>query len=264
MGLKNKEDCQLSINRICRDKEYSDYCKSRMQEKDDDVDKEVKMFQNALDFSNVLIKDCIVPRTEIIAIDVESSVDQLKSMFVQLNYSRILVYKDNIDNIVGYVHSLDMFDHPHEIKDMLNPLPVVQENMPANRMLKIFLQQHKGIALVVDEFGGTSGIVTLEDIMEEIFGEIEDEHDEEEEYVSNRISKNEYLLSGRLEIEEVNEAYNLNLPLSDEYSTIAGLLLFENSVLPSKGSVIKLDNYEFSIIKISYTRIELVRLKVKN
>ncbi len=264
MRLKNKEDCQLSINRICRDKEYSDYCKSRMQEKDDDVDKEVKMFQNALDFSNVLIKDCIVPRTEIIAIDVESSVDQLKSMFVQLNYSRILVYKDNIDNIVGYVHSLDMFDHPHEIKDMLNPLPVVQENMPANRMLKIFLQQHKGIALVVDEFGGTSGIVTLEDIMEEIFGEIEDEHDEEEEYVSNRISKNEYLLSGRLEIEEVNEAYNLNLPLSDEYSTIAGLLLFENSVLPSKGSVIKLDNYEFSIIKISYTRIELVRLKVKN
>ncbi|MCB9018464.1 MAG: hemolysin family protein [Paludibacteraceae bacterium] len=263
VGLKDSGVFHFSINRICRDKEYSDLCRSEMSEQGDDTDEEVRMFQNALDFSNVRIKDCIVPRTEIAAIDVESSLDDLKSMFVDLNYSRILVYKDNIDNILGYVHSLDMFDNPHEIKDMLNPLPVVRENMPANRMLRIFLQQHKGMALVVDEFGGTAGIVTLEDIMEEIFGEIEDEHDEDEAYVSKKMGKNEYLLSGRLEIDAVNESYGLHLPVSEEYTTIAGLLLHENYILPDKGDEVLVGRYDFSIMKVSYTRIELVRLKVR-
>lgn len=255
----------FSINAVSGEKEAADESALEGGEPADDVDDEVRMFQNALDFSNVTLSDCIVPRTEIAAIDVNSPVEKLTELFVTLHYSRILVYKDNIDNILGYVHSLDLFDNPMEIKDMLNPLPVVPESMSANRMLRIFLQQHKGMALVVDEFGGTAGIVTLEDIMEEIFGEIEDEHDEEGDgLVSKHLGNGEYVLSGRLEVESVNERYGLHLPLSNEYITIAGLILYKNSMLPQPKEKITIDNYEFTIVRVVLTRIELVRLSVKH
>jgi CBS domain containing-hemolysin-like protein len=227
-------------------------------------DTEVRIFQNALDFSNVRLKNCIVPRTEITAIEINATVKELKSVFVESNYSRILVYKENIDNIVGYVHSSDMFGKPSDIKSLLNPLIVVPENMAANKLLTLFLQQQKGIALVVDEFGGTAGIITLEDVMEEIFGEIEDEHDERNEYVAKQLHQDEYLFSGRLEIQDVNEEFGLNLPVSDDYVTIAGLILSKNEILPSKNEIVSFDKYQFTILKVTSTRIELTRLKVIN
>lgn len=223
---------------------------------------EVRLFRNALEFSNVLLKDCIVPRTELEAIDVNAGIEALRQLFVESNCSRILVYKENLDNMIGYVHSSDMFDQPEDIQSLLNPLIVVPEFMAANKLLKIFLQRKKSLALVVDEFGGTSGIVTLEDMMEEIFGEIEDEHDEDE-YVAKSLNKDEYILSGRLEIEQVNEDFGLSLPVSDDYQTIAGLILAYNEILPQKGEVVELHpNFSFTIIRLVATRIDLVRLKV--
>ena len=220
------------------------------------------IYRNALDFSNVKLKNCIIPRTEIAAIEQNATVAELQDMFIETNYSRIFVYKENIDNIIGYVHSLDMFDRPDEIQTMLNPLIVAPETMAANKLLKLFLQQRKGIALVVDEFGGTSGIITLEDIMEEIFGEIEDEHDYEDEFVAKQLTTNEYLLSGRLEIKEANEQFGLEFPVSEDYATIAGLILFGNEVLPEKNNVIQIGKYQFHVLKVMATRIELVRLKI--
>ncbi len=255
----------FNINVVSNDKDGADDFVAEGNESADDVDDEVRMFQNALDFSNVTLTNCIVPRTEIVAIDVNSPVEKLTELFVTLHYSRILVYKDNIDNILGYVHSSDLFDRPLAIKDMLNPLPVVPETMSANRMLRIFLQQHKGMALVVDEFGGTAGIVTLEDIMEEIFGEIEDEHDDDGDgLVAKNLGNGEYVLSGRLEVEAVNERYGLHLPLSNEYITLAGLILYKNCMLPQPKERVTIDNYEFSIVRVVSTRIELVRLTVKS
>lgn len=263
-GASSEGIAPFSINVVSNDREGTDDATREGGDLSDDLEDEVRMFQNALDFSNVMLSDCIVPRTEIVAIDVTSPVEKLTELFVSLHYSRILVYKDNIDNILGYVHSLDLFDNPQEIKDMLNPLPVVSENMSANQMLRIFLQQHKGMALVVDEFGGTAGIVTLEDIMEEIFGEIEDEHDDDGDgLVAKDLGGGEYLLSGRLEVEDVNERYGLHLPLSSEYITVAGLVLFKNSVLPRHKERVVVDNYEFSIVRAVSTRIELVRLTVR-
>ena len=225
------------------------------------IDDEVRIFQNALDFSKVKLKNCIIPRTEIVAIELGATVAELQALFVESHYSRILVYKENTDNIVGYVHSSDMFGKPVDIKSLLNPLIIAPETMAANKLLKLFLQQHKGIALVVDEFGGTAGIITLEDIMEEIFGEIEDEHDDENEHMAKRIRPNEYLFSGRLEVKEVNEQFGLTLPLSEDYITIAGLILSKNEILPAKNDLITIGKYHFSILRATTTRIELVKMK---
>jgi len=226
-----------------------------------DFDNEVRIFQNALDFSKVKLKNCIIPRTEIVAIELDATVAELQALFVESHYSRILVYKENTDNIVGYVHSLDMFGKPADIKSLLNPLIIAPETMAANKLLKLFLQQQKGIALVVDEFGGTAGIITLEDIMEEIFGEIEDEHDEENEHIAKQIRSNEYLFSGRLEVKEVNEQFALKLPLSEDYITIAGLILSKNEVLPAKNDQVTIGKYRFTILRVTATRIELVKMK---
>ena len=196
----------------------------------DKAENEVEIFQNALDLSSLKLKNCIVPRTEITAIEVGSSVDELKKLFISTNYSRILVYKDNIDCIIGYVHSSDIFDKPSEISDILNPIIVVSEEMAANKLLKVLQKQKKSLALVVDEFGGTAGIITMEDLMEEIFGEIEDEYDNEDEYVQKKISNEEYLISGRLEVEETNEKFGLELPTSPDYETIAGLILTHHNI----------------------------------
>lgn len=235
---------------------------SGVQDSDSNEMDEVRLFRNALEFSNVMLKDCIVPRTELEAIDVNDGIEALRRLFVESNCSRILVYKENLDNMIGYVHSSDMFDQPDDIESLLNPLIVVPEFMAANKLLKIFLQRKKSLALVVDEFGGTSGIVTLEDMMEEIFGEIEDEHDEDE-YVAKSLNKEEYILSGRLEVEQVNEEFGLSLPVSEDYQTIAGLILAYNEILPQKGEVVVLSpKFSFTVIRIVATRIDLVKLKV--
>ncbi|MBS7363315.1 MAG: HlyC/CorC family transporter [Paludibacteraceae bacterium] len=237
-------------------------CSTTTNEK---AENEVEIFQNALDLSSLKLKNCIVPRTEITAIEVGSNVDELKKLFISTNYSRILVYKDNIDCIIGYVHSSDIFDKPSEISDILNPIIVVSEEMAANKLLKVLQKQKKSLALVVDEFGGTAGIITMEDLMEEIFGEIEDEYDNEDEYVQKKISNEEYLISGRLEVEETNEKFGLELPTSPDYETIAGLILTHHNILPKKGEIIKIGkNYSFEVIKVETTKIDLVKLRVSN
>lgn len=227
------------------------------------VDTEVKMFQNALDFSTVKVRDCIVPRTEVVGVDKSSTtLEELMKVFVESGISKVIIYDGGIDNVVGYIHSSEMFHNPKDWKNCIKALPIVPETMAAHKLMKQFMQQKKSIAVVVDEFGGTSGIVTLEDLVEEIFGDIEDEHDTSS-YVSKQIGENEYVLSARLEIEKVNETYGLELPVSDDYLTIGGLILNKYQGFPKLHEVVSIDNYQFKILKILPVRIELVSLKVE-
>ena len=228
---------------------------------EEELDTEVKIFQNALDFSNIKIRDCIVPRTEVVAVDVTASLEDLKNVFVESGISKIIVYDGNIDNVIGYIHSSEMFRNPADWRNNVKEVPIVPETMAAHKLMKLFMQQKKTIAVVVDEFGGTSGIVSLEDLVEEIFGDIEDEHDNTS-YICKQIGEHEYVLSARLEIEKVNETFNLELPESDEYLTIGGLILNRYQSFPKLHEVIEVDNYQFKIIKVTATKIELVRLKV--
>ncbi len=255
--FKNK-DYEISANRSYE----LNNCTSANNEK---AENEVEIFQNTLDLSTLKLKNCIVPRTEITAIEVGCSVDELRKLFISTNFSRILVYKDNIDHIIGYVHSSDIFDKPYEISDILNPIIVVSEEMAANKLLKVLQKQKKSLALVVDEFGGTAGIITMEDLMEEIFGEIEDEYDNEDEYVQKKVNNDEYIFSGRLEVEETNDKFELELPTSPDYETIAGLILTHHNILPKKGEIIKIGKkYSFEVMKVETTKIDLVKLRVSN
>ena len=230
-------------------------------ESEENLDAEVKIFQNALDFSNIKIRDCIVPRTEVVAVDVSASLDELKSLFVESGISKIIVYDGSIDNVIGYIHSSEMFRNPADWRNNVKDVPIVPETMAAHKLMKLFMQQKKTIAVVVDEFGGTSGIVSLEDLVEEIFGDIEDEHDNTS-YVCKQIGENEYVLSARLEIEKVNETFGLDLPESDDYLTGGGLILNSYQNFPKLHEVVTVDRYQFKIIKVTATKIELVRLKV--
>ena len=214
-----------------------------------DMDTEVKIFQNALDFSNVRLRDCIVPRTEIVACDKTAALEELRSRFVETGLSKILVYNENIDDIVGYIHSSEMFKNPEDWSRGLGDV------------YKRQMQDKKSMAVVVDEFGGTSGIVTLEDLVEEIFGEIEDEHDIKS-YVAKKVGDDEYLLSGRIEIDTLNEKFDLELPESDDYVTIAGFILHFYQKFPKLNETIVIDKYSFKIVKVTATKIELVRMKV--
>ncbi|MCI5450725.1 hemolysin family protein [bacterium] len=230
---------------------------------EEEIKDEVKIFQNALDFSTVKVRDCIVPRTEIVAVDENTEVDRLKALFVESGYSKIIVYKGDIDNITGFIHSSEMFrlsgnDHwTHRIKDV----PIVPETMNAQKLLGTLISQKRSIAVIVDEFGGTSGIVTLEDLVEEIFGEIEDEHDNSN-YTAKDIGGGEYIISARLEIEKANEMLGLNLPESDEYITVGGLILHEYQSFPKLNEVVRFGHWEFKILQNTTTKIELVKLKV--
>ena len=229
---------------------------------EEELDAEVKIFQNALDFSNLKIRDCIVPRTEVVAVDrSETTLEELKSLFVESGISKIIVYDGNIDNVVGYIHSSEMFHNPMDWRDNVKDVPIVPETMSAHKLMKLFMQQKKTIAVVVDEFGGTAGIVSLEDLVEEIFGDIEDEHDNTS-YVCKQIGEHEYVLSARLEIEKVNETFGLDLPESDDYLTVGGLILNRYQNFPKLHEVVEVDRYQFKIIKVAATKIELVRLKV--
>ena len=229
---------------------------------DSEMDTEVKIFQNALEFSNVKVRDCIVPRTEIVACDKEVSTDELRSRFIETGLSKILIYDENIDNIIGYIHSSELFKHPDNWLEQLCKVSIVPETMTANKLMRVLMQEKKSLAVVVDEFGGTSGIVTLEDLVEEIFGEIEDEHDMKRE-VARKVSENEYLLSGRMEIDTLNEMFGLDLPESDDYVTIAGLILHYYQKFPKLNESIEYGKYTFKIVKATATKIELVRMKVR-
>ena len=229
---------------------------------DEDITDEVKIFHNALDFTDTKVRDCMVPRTEIEAVDVEDcTVDELRNKFIESGFSKIIVYKDDIDHIIGYIHSSEMFRNPDKWRDGIRTLPYVPETMAAKKLMHTFMQQKKSIGVVVDEFGGTSGLVSLEDIVEEIFGEIEDEHDTSN-YVARQTDDGDYLLSARLEIEKVNEMFDLELPESDEYMTVGGLILHEYQSFPKLNEIVTIGDYEFKIVKSTMTKIELVRLKV--
>jgi len=253
-GMKvNKEASAKAFGKV--DLDYFVQSSIDNAESEETLDTEVKIFQNALDFSAVKIRDCIVPRTEVVAVALDTSLEELKGRFVESGISKIIVYDGNIDNVVGYIHSSEMFRSPKDWRDHVKEVPIVPETMAAHKLMKLFMQQKKTIAVVVDEFGGTSGIVSLEDLVEEIFGDIEDEHDNTS-YICKQIGEHEYVLSARLEIEKVNETFNLELPESDDYLTVGGLILNQLHELVSVGK------YQFKIIKVTATKIELVRLKV--
>ncbi|MBQ2519093.1 MAG: HlyC/CorC family transporter, partial [Bacteroidaceae bacterium] len=232
-------------------------------ENDEEIEDEVKIFQNALDFSNVKVRDCIVPRTEIDAVDEKTELQVLKNHFVESGHSKIVVYREDIDNIVGYIHSSEMFrlGEKDDWTKCIREASIVPETMNAQKLLGIFISQKRSLAVVVDEFGGTSGIVTLEDLVEEIFGDIEDEHDKDN-YTAKNIAPGEYILSARLEIEKVNELFDLDLPESDEYLTVGGLILHQFQNFPKLNEIVKFGRWEFKILQNTTTKIELVKLKV--
>jgi CBS domain containing-hemolysin-like protein len=220
----------------------------------------IRIFQNALDFSNVKIRECMIPRTEIEAVDSNSSLEQLRSKFIETRLSRILVYDNSIDNIIGYYELKDIFKITSDIRSLIRQLAVVPETMPANRLLKMFVSEKRNMALVVDEFGGTSGIVTMEDVLEEIVGDIEDEHDVNE-LTEKTIGEGEYILSGRLEIDYLNEKYNLNLPEKDDYETLAGMILYYYGSIPANNDIIRVNDIAIKVLKATSTKLELVNLK---
>ena len=229
---------------------------------DAEIEDEVELFHNALDFADTKVRDCMVPRTEIDAIDVEDcTVEQLRNMFVESGHSKMIVYRGDIDHIIGYIHSSELFKHFTHIAKHIQQMPFVPETMAARKLMHIFLQQKKSLAVVVDEFGGTSGIVSLEDIVEEITGDIEDEHDNQK-YVAKQLADGDYMLSARLEIEKVNEMFGLELPESDDYMTVGGLILHEYQSFPKLNEVVQIGRFQFKIVKNTMTKIELVRLKV--
>ena len=255
----NKEDSDKAFTKV----DLDHFIQSSIEhvENEEEINTEVKIFQNALDFSSIKVRDCMVPRTEIIAIEDDASIDELMNLFVEKGISKIIVYQDNIDNITGYIHSSEMFMEPANWQECVRQLPIVPETMNANKLMKLFMQQKKSLAVVVDEFGGTSGIVAMEDLVEQIFGEIEDEHDTTT-YVAKEVGKNEYVLSGRLDIEKANELFDLELPESDEYQTVGGLILQQHQSIPKAHEIITLSKFQFRIIKVTATKIELVKLKV--
>ena len=230
---------------------------------EDEIGEEVKIFQNALDFSETKIRDCMVPRTEIDAVEDTASIEELKQVFIESGHSKIVVYHEDIDHIIGYIHSSDMFTASKTAicADLVREISFVPETMLASKLMKQLMQQKRSLAVVVDEFGGTSGLVSLEDIMEEITGEIEDEHDNTN-LVAKQLSDHEYILSARQEIEKVNEMFDLDLPESDEYMTVGGLILHEYQSFPKLNEIVKIGHYEFKIVKNTATKIELVRLNV--
>ena len=225
------------------------------------IDDEFRIFQNALEFSDTKVRDCMVPRTEICAVEKSSSLSDLKNIFIESGKSKILVYDNDIDHIIGYIHSLELFRNPNDWHNHIRTMPFVPETMSARKMMQTFLQQKKSLGVVIDEFGGTSGIISLEDIVEEIFGDIEDEHDNSN-YIAQKNPDGSYLLSARLEIDKVNDLFSLDIPESEDYMTIGGFILHEYENFPKLNEVVRIGRFEFKIIKNTMTKIELVRLKV--
>lgn len=225
------------------------------------TDPEVIIFQNALDFSNLKVRDCMVPRLELAAVSIDAPLQNLMKLFVESGHSKILVYQNNIDNIVGYIHSSEMFKRPDNWITKMQQISIVPETMAANKLMKQLLEKKRSIAAVVDEFGGTAGVITMEDLVEQIFGDFEDEHDTDI-YVARAISENEYELAGRLEIDKINELFDLEIPESDEYVTLAGFILHHHQTIPQLHDIVDIGPYKFKITKISAAKIEIVRMKI--
>jgi CBS domain containing-hemolysin-like protein len=222
----------------------------------------IKIFRNALDFSNLKIRECMVPRTEIEAVEINSSIRALREKFIETRLSKILVYDGSIDHVLGYFELKDIFKDPPDIKSGMRKLAIVPETMQANRLLTLFVDEKKSLAVVVDEFGGTSGMITIEDILEEIVGDIEDEHDTNE-LVEKVTGPNEYIFSGRLEIDYLNEKYNLHLPEEDDFETLAGLILFHHGSIPKNNDIIRVGNVVIRVLKSTATRLDIVNLRVE-
>jgi CBS domain containing-hemolysin-like protein len=252
---KNRVFGRIGLDWVSDRKEFA------ASEKKESIETEAKLFKNALDFSKVKLREIMVPRTEIEMLDLNSSMNELRQRFVDTGYSRILFYDENIDNIVGYVHSSVVFKNPETFKPFINNVLIVPETMPANKLLSTFIREHRSIAIVVDEFGGTSGMVTSEDILEEIFGEIEDEHDTID-IIEKKISETEFVFSGRSEIDLINEKYQINLPESEDFETLAGFILFHHESIPKINTSIKIGAFQFKILKATNTKIELVKLTI--
>ncbi len=244
--------------------ELDNYVKEYTAEKKEEKiipEPEIQMFHNAIDFKNIRIRECMIPRPEIIALEENNDIDALKKAHLKSGHSKIIIYRSSIDNIIGYTHAYDMFSNPSSIKEILKPILYVPETMLANQLLSRLIKEHKTIAVVVDEFGGTSGILTLEDVIEEIFGEIKDEFDMDE-LIEKQVGDNEYIFSGRLEIDQLNEKYYFDLPDNEDYETLAGFILHHYENIPEAGSEIFIGRYRFTILKASETRIDQVRMEV--
>ena len=247
-----KTDLDLYINELKKDLDEGE-----------EMEHDVKIFHNALSFSEVIARDCMVPRNEIVSLEINDKVEDLKKLFLDSGHSRILIYKDNIDNIIGYVHSLELFKIPISIKSMLIPVSIVPESMSGIKLLEDFIDKKRSVSVVVDEYGGTSGILTMEDIIEEIFGEIDDEHDQEE-FIHKELKENVFLFSGRLEIDFINEKYRLKLPVKEDYETLSGMIVSFAETIPKRREIFKIENYELLVLEVDDTKISKVQLTVES
>ncbi len=252
------------VNQVFSKVDLDEYLDSLTQNIENEVvlTSEVEMLQNVLELSSIKVRECMVPRTDMSAINIKSTTAELRNLFIETKFTKIPVFKDNIDNIIGYVHSSDLFKKPLTIKSIMLPIPIVTESLAANEMLNTFINNNKSIALVVDEFGGTSGLVTIEDVTEEIVGEIEDEHDQDD-IIDEKISDNEFLFSSRMEVDQINDKYNLQLPESEEYETIAGFVLTLNEDIPEKDEEIEFEDKLFIVDSVDEKSIQLIRVLIK-
>jgi len=253
------DEVQLTFSKV----ELGDYITEQLEDVGDEeeVDSEIQIFQNALEFAAVKAREVMVPRTEIEAVDFYESIKNINQIFIDTGLSKLLVYKDTIDNVVGYVHSFDLFKKPKTVRSILLPLEFVPETMLIKDVLDLLVKKRKSVAVVLDEYGGTSGMMTVEDIVEELVGEIEDEHDNIEIH-EEQIDENTFLFSARQEVDYINETYKLHLPESDQYETLGGLIIFNTEEIPAQNQVVIVDDYQFTIIEVSTTKIELVQLKI--
>ncbi len=252
-----EDDVQLAFTKA----ELGDYINEQLEISDEELDSEIQIFQNALDFHNVKARDAMIPRTDIVAIDVTDTIKNLKTLFVETGLSKIMVYKESLDDVIGYVHAFELFKNPKTIRSLLLPIETVPETMMINNILNDLTKKQKSVAVVIDEYGGTSGLITIEDIIEELFGDIEDEHDSVE-FLEKKINDREYEFSARLEVDYINETYNLNLPEDDAYETLGGLIVDVTENIPQKDEIIEIDSYQFTILEVSSSKIEQVYLKV--
>ena len=241
--------------------DLGDYISQQIQSANDDqeLDSEIQIFQNALEFAEVKAREIMIPRNEITAIELHDSIEELKELFIETGYSKILVYRETIDDIIGQVHTFDLFKKPRALRTITRPVEYVPETMLIHDILNQLIKKRRGIAVVLDEYGGTSGMLTIEDIVEELFGEIEDEHDTVE-YTEEQLDENTYLFSGRLDVDYVNEKYKLNLPENDEYETLAGLIMSFTEEIPETGAEIRSQGFIFTVVEVSQTRIEKIRV----
>ena len=256
------DEVQLLFSKV----ELGNYISEQMDgiHEDDLVDSEIQIFQNALDFTSVKARDVMNPRTDIAAVEIHDSVKVLKEKFIETGYSKILVYQDSLDDILGYVHSFDLFKKPRTIHSVLIPVEFVPETMFIKDVLKFLTKKRKSVAIVLDEYGGTSGMLTIEDIVEELFGEIEDEHDEDETLTEEEVNEFTYRFSTRLKVEYLNEIYKFDLPESDSYSTLGGFIVNHTTEIPQVGEEISIETFHFTIEEASNKKIELVKLVIKN